>query len=109
MKDYDTSIIVTSAMKYNKKNGGEGTRLEVLLTDPEMCGANGKFVGCVPVTLWYGSSNVFDLIVDHGLILKPCIGHFNVRKDFKDPTKTTSSLESINYKDNVITLVQPNA
>lgn len=109
MKDYDTSIIVTSAMKYNKKNGGEGTRLEVLLTDPEMTNANAKFVGCVPVTLWYGSPNVFDLIVDNSLILKACTGHFNVRKDFKDPTKTTSSLESINYKDNVITLVQPNA
>lgn len=109
MNDYDTSIVVFSAMKFkSKKNGTDMTRIEVLLTDPTLTGANDKFVGCVPCTLWYNGIDAFDKIIDNGLILKGATGHFVTKKDFKDPTKTTSKLESITYKDNVITLLQSN-
>lgn len=102
MGDYDTDIVITSVMKYDGKKG-PGTRLEALLTDPELCGTNAKFVGCVPITLWYNGTDVFDKA--SSLILKVCKGHFVVKKDFKDPTKTNSKLESVTYKDNVIALL----
>lgn len=108
MQDYDTSIVVTSVLKFTTKKGQDMTKLDILLTDPELCGANDKFVGCTPCTQWYDGHSVFEKIVDNGLILKGATAHFKVTKDFKDPTKTTSKLESIQYKDNVITLLQSN-
>ena len=108
MNDYDTSIVVFSAMKFKNKNNKMMTRVEALLTDPQLCGANEKFVGCVPCTFWYSDIDAFDKIVDNNLILKVVNAHFKVVQDFKDPTKTTSKLESITYKDNVITLLQSN-
>lgn len=108
MNDYDTEIVLTSVLKFTSKEGKVMTKLDLLFTDPKITGANDKFVGCTPVTQWFNDWKVFDLVTKNGLILKGCQGHFIVRKDFKDPTKFTTRLESITYKDNVITLLQSN-
>ncbi len=106
MQDYDTDVVIVSVLKYGKDPDKMGTRLDLLLTDPNLCGNNNKFVGSVLVTQWYGSTNVFDDVIKNDLILKVCKAHFVTRKDFKDPTKYTSKVQSLKYKDNVITLLQ---
>lgn len=107
MNDYDTEIVITSVMKFtSKKTQKPMVKLDLLFTDPKLTGANDKFVGCSPVTQFFDGHDVFDIVVSNGLILKGSVGHFITRKDYKDPTKTTSRLESIKYKDNVITLLQ---
>lgn len=107
MQDYDTDVLIVSVMKYGKEK--VGTRLELLLIDPTLCGNNDKYVGSTLVTQWYSGTNVFDQIVSNNLILKACSGHFVTKKDFKDPTKLSSKLESLKYKDNVVTLLQSDA
>lgn len=108
MNDYDTDVVITSVMRFTSKKGTPMTKLELLLTDPKICGCNDKFFGCTPVTQWYDGHEVFDSILRAGLILKGVKGHFVNRQDYKDPTKFSSKLESVNYKDNVTTLLQSN-
>lgn len=108
MNDYDTEIVLFSALKFTSKKGEVMTKLDLLFTDPKITGANEKFVGCTPVTMWYSGWDVFNEVTKNNLILKGCQGHFITRKDFKDPTKFTTKLEKIIYKDNVITLLQSN-
>ncbi len=107
MNDYDTQIVITSVMRFKSKKGNDMVKLDLLLTDPKLCNCNDKFVGCTPVTQWYDGHEVFDYVIKNDLILKGCSGHFVSRQDFKDPTKFSSRLESVKYKDNVITLLQP--
>lgn len=108
MNDYDTDLVITSVMRFTSKNGQPMTKLDLLFTDPKLCGVNDKFIGCTPVTQWYNGHDVFDLVTNNSLILKGIKGHFVSRKDYKDPTKFESKLESVTYKDNVITLLQSN-
>lgn len=108
MNDYDTDVVITSVMRFTSKKGELMTKLELLLTDPKLCGCNEKYFGCAPVTQWYNGQEVFDQVVNNGLVLKGVKGHFVSRKDFKDPTKFSSKLENVTYKDNVITLLQSN-
>lgn len=110
MDDYNTNIVITSVMKSSFKdekthNITDMTKVDLLLTDEKLCGVNDKFVGCVPVTQWYQGHDVFDTIIKNGLILKGCNGHFITKQDYKNRTKFSSKLESITYKDNVITLL----
>lgn len=106
MNDYDTDIVITSVLKFTSKKGNPMTKVDLLLTDPALTGANDKFMGCTPVTQWFDGHEVFTTITTQNLILKALKGHFVSRQDFKDPTKYTSRLESITYKDSVITLLQ---
>lgn len=106
MKDFDTQIVITSVMRFKSKKDKEMVKLDLLFTDSKICNCNDKFVGCTPVTQWYYGYGVFDDILKNDLILKVCTGHFVSKQDFKDPTKYTSRLESIKYKDNFITLLQ---
>ncbi len=109
MNDYDTQIVITSVMKFtSKKTNKPMVKLDLLLTDSKLCGCNDKFVGCTPVVQFYDGVDVFDEVIKNDLILKGVIGHFVSRQDFKDPTKYSSRLENIKYKDNVITLLQSN-
>lgn len=108
MNDYDTEVVLTSVMRFTTKKGEPMTKVDLLLTDPKITGVNDKFVGCTPVTQWYNGHDIFQSIVSKGLILKGCVGHFVTRKDYKDPTKMSSRLETVKYKDDVITLLQSN-
>lgn len=108
MNDYDTQVVITSVMKFTSKTGKDMSKLDLLLTDSNLCNCNEKFVGCTPVTQWYDGHEVFEKVTKNNLILKGVIGHFTSRKDFKDPTRFSSRLESVKDKDNVITLLQSN-
>lgn len=108
VKEFDTQVVIVSALKFTSKKGKDMTKLDCLFVDPELCNNNAKFYGCTPVTQWFTGHEVYEIVSSKGLALKVVPGHFVTRQDYKDPTKYSSQLESIKLKDDVITLLQSN-
>lgn len=98
-------IIILNVLLYpNKETGEPNTRLEFMFANPDKSQKTEKFKGKPTLALYYKNATPFEKITPQ--ILENVVeAKFKAISNLFNPLKTSSIIESIVFKDNVIDLL----
>ena len=99
-----TKIMILSALAWEKE-GKSGSRIDFILCDKDDFVKGDKFKGYTPIAQFYNGMDAFNAIKPE-MIGQPLDANLKTVKSFKNPLDTKQVVESVVYKDNVVTLLQ---
>lgn len=98
-----TKIMILSALAWEKE-GKSGSRVDFILCDKDDFVKGDNFKGYTPVVQYYNGKKAFEAVLPE-MIGQPLDANLKSIKSFKNPLETKQVIESVVYKDNVITLL----